>query len=144
MNPVVWAGRNAKRAGILVVGTIVVLAGIALLPLPGPGMLVIIVGLIILAQEFEWAERLLDIAVEKAAAANSKAQSTAAGKAALAASGLGLIGAGIVVIVFFSQYLIVGISLIVSGIIGLCTLHPRVHVWVEERARVGINSTDDA
>jgi uncharacterized protein (TIGR02611 family) len=136
-------GNQARRLAILIVGTVVLLAGIAMLALPGPGMVVIIVGLVILAQEFTWAERLLDIAVEKVAAANARAQESRHGRRMLAASGIGLMLAGVVAIVFFSQYWYVGVSLIVAGIIGLCTLHPRVREWVEERAEFGINDTDD-
>jgi len=136
-------GGYARTAVILVVGVTVLLAGIAMLALPGPGLLVIIVGLVILSQEFAWAERLLDRAVEKLAAANSRAQESRHGKRMLAASGIGLIVAGIVVGVVWSQFVVVGISLVIAGIIGLCTLHPRVHEWVDERAATGINATDD-
>ena len=48
------------RAGILVVGLGLVLAGIAMLVLPGPGWGAIIVGLVVLASEYAWARRLLD------------------------------------------------------------------------------------
>jgi uncharacterized protein (TIGR02611 family) len=41
------------------VGTGVVIVGVVLLPLPGPGWLIIFLGLGILATEFEWARRLL-------------------------------------------------------------------------------------
>jgi uncharacterized protein (TIGR02611 family) len=136
-------GGYARRGLILVVGGTVLLAGIAMLALPGPGVFVIIVALVILATEFAWAERLLDRAVEKLAAANSRAQESAHGKRMLAASGLGLIVAGLVVIAIWSQFWVVGVSLIIAGIIGLCTLHPQVHEWVEERAVTGINATDD-
>lgn len=136
-------GRSAKKAGILVVGVTVVLAGIALLPLPGPGMLVIIVGLVILATEFEWAQRWLDYAVERAAGATTKVQESKSGRIMLALSGLTLITIGVVVIVFFSQFLVVGISLIVAGVIGLCTLIPRVQDWIAEKAVTGIDDTDD-
>jgi uncharacterized protein (TIGR02611 family) len=47
------------RAGVAVVGTLVVLLGIALIPLPGPGWLTVFVGLSILGSEFTWAARLL-------------------------------------------------------------------------------------
>jgi len=143
MNALKRIGHHSRRLVILVVGATVLLAGIALLALPGPGMVVIIVGLVILAQEFTWAERLLDIAVEKLAAANSRAQETRHGRRMLAASGIGLILAGIVVIVLFRQFVIVGISLIVAGVIGLCTLLPKVSAWVDDRAATGINATDD-
>jgi uncharacterized protein (TIGR02611 family) len=43
-----------------VVGTAVVVLGLFLVPFPGPGWLVVFLGLGILATEFAWAERLLD------------------------------------------------------------------------------------
>jgi uncharacterized protein (TIGR02611 family) len=43
-----------------VLGTLVVLLGLVLVPFPGPGWLIVFVGLGILATEFAWAERLLD------------------------------------------------------------------------------------
>ena len=48
-----------RRILILFVGSTVLLFGMLLLVLPGPGILVIIVGLAILATEFAWAEALL-------------------------------------------------------------------------------------
>lgn len=45
-------------------GLLVLLAGIAMLVLPGPAILVIPLGLSILALEFAWAERLLERGVE--------------------------------------------------------------------------------
>ena len=53
------------RVVVGVVGTLVIALGIVLLPLPGPGWLVIFAGLAILASEFTWAERLLDFARDK-------------------------------------------------------------------------------
>jgi len=47
------------RVLIGVVGTWVVIIGAILLPLPGPGWLIIFLGLAILATEFVWAQRLL-------------------------------------------------------------------------------------
>jgi uncharacterized protein (TIGR02611 family) len=41
------------------VGTAVLVGGLFLVPLPGPGWLVVILGLAILASEFEWAHHLL-------------------------------------------------------------------------------------
>ena len=48
-----------RRAGVLLLGVSVVSIGIAMLVLPGPGILVIPAGLGILALEFEWAQRWL-------------------------------------------------------------------------------------
>jgi uncharacterized protein (TIGR02611 family) len=52
-------GRLAWRIGVTVVGVAVIAVGIVLLPLPGPGWLIIFAGLGLLATEYEWAARLL-------------------------------------------------------------------------------------
>ncbi len=69
-----WIGRNSKRAGITVIGFVLIIGGIILLPLPGPGWLVIFAGLAVLATEYVWAERALDTAKKKAKAAARKAR----------------------------------------------------------------------
>jgi uncharacterized protein (TIGR02611 family) len=55
------------RIAVATLGFLVILAGLVLsLPLvPGPGVLVIALGLAILALEFAWAERLLERAVNE-------------------------------------------------------------------------------
>ena len=50
---------RVRRILILLIGSTVVLFGVLLLVLPGPGVLVIVVGLAILATEFAWAEAAL-------------------------------------------------------------------------------------
>lgn len=67
-----WIATNAKRMAVFVAGVTVVAAGAAMLVLPGPGLLVIIAGLAILATEFVWAERALDAAKSRAKAATDK------------------------------------------------------------------------
>lgn len=49
----------ARKIVLGIVGGIVLLAGILMLVLPGPGVLVSLAGLGILAAEFPWAQRLL-------------------------------------------------------------------------------------
>jgi Flp pilus assembly protein TadB len=61
-----FIARNSKRVAITIAGFAVVLAGVAMLVLPGPGIVVIIAGLAILGTEYVWAQRLLRIAKEKA------------------------------------------------------------------------------
>lgn len=51
--------KQARRLIVLVVGGTVLIAGICMLVLPGPGLVVIPIGLGILAIEFAWARRLL-------------------------------------------------------------------------------------
>ncbi|MFN8232340.1 MAG: PGPGW domain-containing protein [Actinomycetota bacterium] len=60
-----FIGRNGKRIGVTIAGFVVILAGIAMLILPGPGWAAIFLGLAILATEYVWARRLLDKAKEK-------------------------------------------------------------------------------
>lgn len=65
--------RNGKRVAVLVLGLALVLGGLAMLVLPGPGILVVIAGLAVLATEFAWAEHLLDQAKLQAGKAKHKA-----------------------------------------------------------------------
>jgi tellurite resistance protein TerC len=51
--------RLAWRVIICVIGTTVLLLGVAMLVLPGPGLLVILASLAILASEFAWARHLV-------------------------------------------------------------------------------------
>jgi len=47
------------RIGITLVGLATIVVGVLLLPLPGPGWLIIFAGLGLLATEYAWASRLL-------------------------------------------------------------------------------------
>ncbi len=49
-----------KRVALEFVGWLLVLAGIAALVLPGPGLLMIFGGMAILSQQYEWAAKRLD------------------------------------------------------------------------------------
>jgi Putative transmembrane protein (PGPGW) len=49
----------AKKIAVSIIGFSVVIIGIILLPLPGPGILIIIAGLAILSTEFEKADKIL-------------------------------------------------------------------------------------
>lgn len=50
---------NVRRVAAITGGGILLVAGIALLVLPGPGVPLIIAGLALLATQFQWARRLL-------------------------------------------------------------------------------------
>jgi uncharacterized protein (TIGR02611 family) len=65
--------RSAKRVAVLVLGVALLVGGLAMLVLPGPGILVVIAGLAVLATEFAWAERMLDLAKDQAGKARDKA-----------------------------------------------------------------------
>lgn len=59
-----WAHRGPVRAvvvkvGVTVVGPLVIAAGVAMLVLPGPGLVVMALGAALLALEYPWARRAL-------------------------------------------------------------------------------------
>jgi uncharacterized protein (TIGR02611 family) len=60
-------GRLAVAVVITVLGFAVIVVGIVLLPLPGPGWLIIFAGLAIWSLEFRWAARLRRFAVRRVA-----------------------------------------------------------------------------
>ena len=60
-----FIGRNARRTAITIAGFTVVIVGLILVPLPGPGWLIVFAGLAILATEYVWAQRLLTYAKTK-------------------------------------------------------------------------------
>jgi hypothetical protein len=89
------ATNHVKRVTIAIVGGVVVLIGIALLVLPGPGLLLVLAGLLILASEFPALERYVDPVQERAMKAAEDSVSTPLRIAWSVCVGLGLIGAGI-------------------------------------------------
>ena len=129
-----WIGRNTKRLAVFVLGATVLGAGLAMLALPGPGLLVIILGLAILASEFAWAERALDRTTSSAASAATKVSGNRAGRVALALSGLGMVVGGAVVAALTDDFRIVGATVALAGIIALCTLLPQAQRWLEAKS----------
>ena len=69
-----FIGRNAKRVAVTIAGFVVMIVGalLALPGIPGPGVLVIIGGLAILATEYVWAQRALEAMKARAARAAQK------------------------------------------------------------------------
>ncbi len=59
-----WAHRGPVRAvvvkvGVTLAGPLVIAAGVAMLVLPGPGLVVMALGAALLALEYDWARRVL-------------------------------------------------------------------------------------
>ncbi len=129
-----WIGKNAKRIVVLLLGAAVLVAGVLMLVLPGPGIIVIILGFAILATEFAWAERALDRTTSKAASAASKVSDNKNGRLLLAVSGVAMLVGGVAVTVLAKSLRVAGISVAVAGIISLSTLHPKVQRWISEKS----------
>jgi 1,4-dihydroxy-2-naphthoate octaprenyltransferase len=117
---------------VAALGFTVLGAGVAMLALPGPGVIVIIVGLAILATEFAWAERALDKTMGRATSAAGAVTGSVAGRVMLALSGCALIGFGVVMLIAetFDDWQTAGVGLIVAGVAGLATLLPPVQAWI--------------
>ena len=67
--------RAVRRGGVFLVGMALLVAGAAMLVLPGPGIAVILLGLVVLSAEFQWAKRALVWARERATDLKEQAQS---------------------------------------------------------------------
>jgi hypothetical protein len=87
---------HMKRVLIAIAGGVVLLVGIALLVLPGPGLLLILAGLLILASEFPALERYVDPVRDRAMQAAEDSVSSPLRIAGSVCAGLGLLGAGVV------------------------------------------------
>src|SRR3546814_18121956 len=72
--PVAWGAQAAKRIALEIIGWTLVLAGIAALVLPGPGLLMMFGGMVVLSQRYEWAERRLEPIDGKALQTRSEAR----------------------------------------------------------------------
>jgi uncharacterized protein (TIGR02611 family) len=58
-----WVAKHPRmevfyRVGVAVFGGLLALVGLVLVPLPGPGWLVVFLGLAVLGTEFHWAHRI--------------------------------------------------------------------------------------
>ncbi|MGH2636935.1 MAG: PGPGW domain-containing protein, partial [Actinomycetota bacterium] len=67
----IW--RNGRRIAVSIAGFGLVAIGLVLLVIPGPGLLLILAGLAVLASEYVWAQRALNYTRRKAAAARDRA-----------------------------------------------------------------------
>lgn len=55
-----------RKAWVTIAGWILVVVGVIAMPLPGPGLLILLAGLIVLSQEYEWAARRVEPVKKKA------------------------------------------------------------------------------
>lgn len=113
------------RVFSLVVGGVLLLAGIALLVLPGPGLLLVLGGLLVLGHGFPAARRYVDPVRRRALAAADESVSSPLRVAFSVLTGLALVAAGIVwglVPTLPLSGWATGSSLILSGVVLLALL----------------------
>ena len=85
------------RAAFVLAGVICLVAGTAMIVLPGPAFVVIPIGLALLALEFTWAEQLLDRSLQEAEKARRKAAGTTTTQRVLSAVAVACAAAAFVV-----------------------------------------------
>jgi uncharacterized protein (TIGR02611 family) len=66
--------RAVRRGGVFLIGMALLVAGAAMLVLPGPGIAVILLGLVVLSAEFQWAKKVLAWARERFTDLRNQAQ----------------------------------------------------------------------
>lgn len=139
-------GAAAKRIVLEIVGWTLVVAGLAALLLPGPGLLMLFAGLVVLSQQYEWAERRLDPVERAAKRAAAEGVETWLRITLSALGALCIVGLGVLWLVDpavpdwwpLSESLwlpgapAAGISLVLSGLIALGLL---VYSYVHFRVR---------
>ncbi|MET9531805.1 TIGR02611 family protein [Streptomyces sp. NPDC006649] len=99
--------RLGWRAGIFLVGLAVVAAGVVMLPLPGPGWLVIFGGMAVWATEFVWAQLVLRWTRRKVAGAARKALDPRVRRRNLILLTAGLVIAAVLLAIYVRQFGIV-------------------------------------
>lgn len=84
----------------VVAGATIVVAGLAMTIFPGPAIVVLPLGMAMLAAEFAWASRVLDVGIERGVDAKRRVQAVSAATKALAlVAVLLLVGAVLVVVI---------------------------------------------
>jgi hypothetical protein len=111
----------AKRALALVGGGLLLLVGIALLVLPGPGLLLVLAGLLVLSNQFPSVDKYVDPVQDRAMKAAEDSVSSPLRITLSVLFGLGLIGVGVAWGVLGPRVPLggwpTGSSLILSGLI---------------------------
>ena len=87
-----------KRFAVTLVGTALLVLGAAMMVLPGPGILVIVGGLALLATEYVWARRMLTSARAQAEKVQEAAVASPVRTAGTVLFGVGLLALGLAMV----------------------------------------------
>lgn len=145
---------GVRKVAVTVAGVAVAGVGVALLVLPGPGLIVVVLGLAILATEYDWARRWLATTKEKAKQASDTSVSNPVSTASTVLFALAIVAAGVAMIGGWAFSLFgvridelpgwgpfTGVILVLTG---LLTLGLTGYSWREarRRAKVAPQGTD--
>ncbi|MGH8888945.1 MAG: PGPGW domain-containing protein [Acidothermaceae bacterium] len=133
-----------RRLAITVVGLVVLLIGVVLIVAPGPGFLVIALGLLILSLEYEWARRNLERVKSRARTVADQAAANRLSTTLSVLFALGVIGLGGVLALSETlpgSGLATGASIVFGGLVTLSTI---VYSVVQRRRNATSATTTDA
>ncbi len=129
-----------KRFAVTIVGAALLLLGAAMMVLPGPGILVIVAGLAVLATEYVWAQRMLKTAKMQAEKVQEAAVASPVRTAATFVFGAVLLGLGLAM-VFLRDIELPFWSPVTGGILAVTALILLVTTYLTVRAAKGEDTT---
>jgi len=127
-----------KTAAAATLGGVLLIAGICLLVLPGPGFVLIAAGLALLATRFDWAKKPLDYAKDKAQQGVDEVARSRWRAVLAAACALGLLALGVLELTGIDVPFVTTLSAILLVISGLFLLGTVVYA-----RRKGAATTSD-
>ena len=129
-----------KRFAVTILGVALLVLGAAMMVLPGPGILVIVGGLALLATEYVWARKLLTTARAKAEDVQEAAVASPLRTAATVVFGVGLLGLGLAM-VFLRDVDLPFWSPVTGGIMAVTALILLATTYLTIRAAKGEETT---
>ena len=129
-----------KRFAVTILGFGLLLLGAAMMVLPGPGILVIVAGLAVLATEYVWAQRMLKTAKTQAEKVQEAAVASPVRTAATVVFGLALLALGLTM-VFVPDLDVPFWSPVTGGILAVTALILLVTTYLTVRAARGEDTT---
>ncbi len=129
-----------KRFAVTIVGVALLVLGAAMMVLPGPGILVIVGGLALLATEYVWARRMLKTAQAQAEKVQEAAVASPVRTAATVLFGVVLLGVGLAM-VFLRDVDLPFWSPVTGGILAVTALILLVTTYLTIRAARGEDTT---
>ena len=129
-----------KRFAVTILGGALLALGLAMMVLPGPGILVIVAGLAVLATEYVWAQALLKRARTQAEKVQEAAVASPVRTAATVVFGLVLLGLGLAMVLLRDVDLPMW-SPVTGGILAVTALILLVTTYLTVRAAKGEDTT---
>jgi intracellular septation protein A len=129
-----------KRFAVTIVGVALLVLGAAMMVLPGPGILVIVAGLAVLATEYVWARKMLKTARAKAEEVQEAAVASPVRTAGTFVFGVGLLAVGLAM-VFLRDVDLPFWSPVTGGIIAVTAIILLVTTYLTLRAGRGEDTT---